>query len=164
MSALPTIIVALIITAFVGFYVVLPLVSGQQTTRHRTTDNEAAGQFRKQASLLAERQEIYEALRDLDFEYKTHKVAQDDYATQRYQLVARGVEILETLDALPSTNGTAPVDPIEAAIAAFRSGTPAPEQVQVLASSEEAAGFCPQCGQPVSADDHFCGSCGATLH
>lgn len=169
MSALPTLLVALIIAAFVGFYVVMPLVSRQQTTRRQSPGNEALDQLRLQADLLAERHEVYAALRELDFDYKTNKVAQDDYAAQRYQLVARGVEILETLDALPSTNGTAPVDPVEAAITAYRGGTPLQASVQATASEhvhtgdEQLGGFCPQCGQPVSVDDHFCGSCGAAL-
>lgn len=118
----------------------------------------AVSDARRRAELLQERNRLYAAIRDLDFDYKTNKVADDDYTAQRHTLMAEAVEVLQQLDALPADEEPAEVDPIEAAVAALRSGAPA-----VTPTTGQAATFCPQCGEPVAADDHFCGACGARL-
>lgn len=119
----------------------------------------AASEARQRAELLQERNRLYAAIRDLDFDYKTNKVADDDYALQRHALMAEAVEVLQQLDALPEDEAPAQADPIEAAIAALRSGAPVP----ATTAAGQGAAFCPQCGEPVTATDHFCGACGARL-
>ena len=118
--------------------------------------------MRKRADLLAERNRVYGAIRDLDVDYKTNKVSAVDYAAQRHELVAHGVEVLQQLDALPAADEAALEDPVEAAIVAFQAGGTA----EAAPASARQAGhtmFCPRCGERVEAGDQFCVSCGARL-
>jgi hypothetical protein len=66
------------------------------------------------SSLEDQLQRYVSAVRDLDFDYDTGKLAQEDYITQRKLLVGRGVSTLIQLDDLRQT------DPLEKEIAAFR--------------------------------------------
>ncbi len=75
--------------------------------------------------LISQREAILIELRDLDFDHETGKVSEDDYATQRARLVAKGVEILKALAAVSTTGRavSAPAsldDEIENAVAARR--------------------------------------------
>ncbi|MCZ6634992.1 MAG: hypothetical protein O7G87_16470 [bacterium] len=96
------------------------------------TDQEAIGQASKQEikrrQLLENREMIYEAIRELDFDYRMGKVEEDDYKTTRARYQARAVEVMKALD---KTNGRAePIsesapsksidDQIEQEIAALR--------------------------------------------
>ncbi len=54
-------------------------------------------------SLVEQRDAIYAALRDLDFDYETGKLTDEDYHTQREVWVQRGVNVLKALDATQQT-------------------------------------------------------------
>ncbi len=69
------------------------------------------------ARLQAEHESILVGVRDLDFDYQTGKLAEDDYLAQRENLMMRGVEILKQIDAQES-------EAIEAAIRAKRDVQP----------------------------------------
>jgi hypothetical protein len=72
--------------------------------------------------LIAQREAVLIELRDLDFDHETGKVSEDDYATQRARLVAKGVETLKALAAVKPGHA-APAnldDEIENAVAARR--------------------------------------------
>jgi hypothetical protein len=122
--------------------------------------------LRRKADLLARRNAIYAALRDLDFDYQTGKVSGEGYPARRRELVAQGVEALQELDRLPDLDESPEADPVEAAVLALRTGrVVAPSVVPEGAPSggRERAGYCPQCGKPVFEGDRFCGACGAKL-
>lgn len=78
--------------------------------------------------LTEQRDAIYSVIRDLDFDYETGKLGEDDYRLQREIWVQRGVEVLKVLDGLqPAADNGFPsavdVDldaQIEAAIASRR--------------------------------------------
>jgi hypothetical protein len=118
--------------------------------------------LRRKADLLARRNAVYAALRDLDFDYQTGKVGGEGYPARRRELVAQGVEALQELDRLPALDESPEADPVEAAVLALRTGRMvATEGVPEV--GREQAGYCPQCGKPVFEGDRFCGACGATL-
>lgn len=50
-------------------------------------------------TLLVQRDSIYKTIRDLDFDYETGKLTDEDYRSQREMWVERGVEVLKALDA-----------------------------------------------------------------
>jgi len=97
--------------------------------------------------LVSRREAVLTELRDLDFDYSTGKVNEDDYAAQRARLTANGAEVLRQLAAVKSA---APDDPLEKMIAARRQARPA----------APGAMFCPNCGKPLRAGDKFCAACG----
>jgi hypothetical protein len=152
-------LLSLIVVLMVAAYIVQPFFSNRRGDGRGRAGHRPASVLRRRADLLARRNEIYRAIRDLDFDYQTNKVSDEDYDGQRHALVAQGVEVLQQLDALPVLDESPETDPIEAAVAALRAGAAAPG----AAVEAGQAGFCGQCGAPVYAGDRFCGACGAAL-
>ena len=139
--------------------------------------------------LLAERERLLTALRDLDFDQATGKLPSDEYAAQRAELVAHGAAVLRRLDEVapgrapaPGADAAADLDAeIEQAIARQRApAAPAPARRPAAVEAEmeaavarrrqaPAAGrpgparFCGQCGRALRPDDRFCGGCGAPV-
>ncbi len=114
--------VSMALAIIIAAYIVQPLL-----VRSRASD--AADPERDR--LIAERNRLYDAIRDLDMDVQTGKVLEQDYRALRERYTARGVEILKQLDALrnggpktggPKTGRRAPgsADPVEAAIQARR--------------------------------------------
>lgn len=63
----------------------------------------AAQRQKTRMEYLEERQEqLYENLRDLNFEYKAGKYPEEDFATQRAQLEEETARLLAEIDALRS--------------------------------------------------------------
>jgi len=163
MSGLPAPVVALVILLLAAGYVSLPFLgrlSSERLRRPGGNQNSVAG---RRAALLRERNAAYDEMMSLEMDYKTDKVSANDYALQRYALMAKCVEVLKQLDSLPSARED---DPLERLIAAYRQGEPltaaAVQSTSVPAAAGEAR-FCAQCGAPAAAADRFCGTCGAKL-
>ena len=122
-------------------------------------------------ALLAQREQILVQLRDLDFDHTLGKLGEDDYAAQRAQLVAQGVEALKQLDALglslPAASAApASGDEIEAAIARRRHAGPtsaAAPAVSAVTPAAPAPVVCANCGRKATPGDQFCASCGQPL-
>jgi len=117
-------------------------------------------------TLLAQRDLVLTALRDLDFDHATGKITDEDYAPQRARLVAEGAAILKQLD----EHRVAPraLDSVEAAIRARRK-TPAraDSAIESAIAARRAAPLeritCSVCGAAAGAADKFCPKCGASL-
>ncbi len=154
----------------VGLYLATPLFDNR--TR-RTSEG-----TQEMSSLMAERDRVINALQELDFDFKLGKIPEEDYPTQRTDLLQKGAEILKKLDALaPAKSGGADAKTrLEKAVAARRTDATKAEAAPVsdddvesmLAARRKAhktksAGFCPRCGKPVMVSDHFCPSCGKAL-
>lgn len=159
-----TTLFALVVVLLTVAIVVQPLIIGSSSEDGTGVGRQAAA-LRERADLLAERNRLYAAIRDLDFDYTTNKISDEDYVYQRYTLVAQGVDVLQQLDLLPAADGS--TDAIEVAVAALgTNGTSQsatqPAQRRVPAGVP-AARFCPQCGGAVARSDKFCGSCGERL-
>ncbi len=84
------------------------------------------------------------ALRDLDFDFRTGKVSEEDYSTLRAGLLAEAAQSIQQEEARDAE--------IEALIQARRQ-----------ARGEQPASFCSQCGRPLKSGDLFCSSCGNRL-
>ena len=137
---IPTGLLALIAVLIVGVYIAQPLFSKQVGEGGGRAGHGTAAQLRLRAELLRRRNEIYAAIRDLDFDYKTNKVSEESYTAERYALVAQGVEVLQQIDTLPAPDEN---DPLEAAVAAVRSG-----QSPAAIDPDHADRYCPNCGEP----------------
>jgi hypothetical protein len=177
-----SLLVGLALLILVGFILAHPFLERQGVREQRVGAAEA---------VLAERDQVLDALRDLDFDHATGKITDEDYTPQRARLVAQGVALLKQLDSTDSVaadpaaasrpvNGASragPEDEIERAVAARRKprpgAGPAPARVesQIEAAvaarrrpaSAAAARTCPQCSAAAGAEDRFCAKCGAAL-
>jgi len=154
----------------VGLYLAAPLIfdSGRRST------NEESSEI---SSLMAERDRIINSLQELDFDFKLGKIPDEDYPTQRAELLQKGADILRKLDALQPQ----PIsdDEVEARIEQAAAARRADAAVKTESSSDDeiesmlaarrkgrkgrSAGFCPKCGKVVLVTDQFCANCGKAL-
>jgi hypothetical protein len=118
-------LIALAMVVIVAVYVAQPL---SVRSRARVEAGESPRE-----KLLAERDSLYAAMRDLDLDFQTGKLLEADYRAMRDTYAARGVEILKALDAAESVDRgprvtgrtSAAADEIEAAVLARRKPQPA---------------------------------------
>ena len=165
----------------VGLYLAAPLFDNRARRTSASTQ--------EASSLMAERDRVINALRELDFDFRLGKIPEEDYPTQRTDLLQKGADVLKKLDALtppsplrPSSAGRGKgeendaEDRLEKAVAARRADAAKAQAAQVSDDDIESllaarrkehktrsAGFCPRCGKPVMVSDHFCPSCGKAL-
>jgi len=181
-----SILLILSLFIFVALFVSRPLLS-----------TEAAGKVSVRAvdddelsHLLAERDRILNAIKELDFDYSLHKIPEAEYPIQRAALVHQGAEILKQLDEMgiiqpeTSNKSTASAPPqtketdskARTNLDEARNGRKRVETVgkvvdpndalEVIIANhrrnrkEKAAGFCSHCGCPLKVSDHFCPRCG----
>jgi rubrerythrin len=149
-----SILLAAALILLVALLIARPLIERAGLGERQPTQAEA---------LAAERETVVAALRELDFDHTTGKIAEEDYSVQRAALVAQGVALLKQLDEIsPQSPAQTLDDELEAAIRTAR------EKISEKISKEPSVSRpetlrCPQCGQPHQADDRFCSKCGATL-
>ena len=142
--------VAIICLMAIGLVVCVgePLVRRAAYTSHGREEHHGA------ESLVLQKEMLYVAIRDLEFDFQTGKVDQQDYGELRRQLEGEAVHILRQLDA---------VDPlvmfdneIERQVLGLRRR----HTSLVCGSSPE---VCPSCGTPLENGDNFCPTCGQAL-
>jgi hypothetical protein len=132
----------------------------------------------RQDQLTARRDAVYALIRELDADFQTGKITEEDFRAQRERYVMQGVSLLKQLDTLSSdgafekvrkSGGAALEAEIEAAVLELRQKPGFREHVPWRAVPgkpgfyEPATRFCTQCGQPAALEDNFCGQCGAPL-
>jgi hypothetical protein len=169
------ILVGLVILAIIGYYVSRPLVQPKRTAK---ADDAAL-------TLEARRDSLYTQIKELDLDYATGKINDEDYTRLRTELVGQAAAVLKQIDTGVPAEQSSTVsgdDEVEALIAARRKtrSTPTPKAAVSAADAgieaaiaarrkstvpvvEPAAFACPKCGKPAGADDAFCAKCGAAL-
>ena len=159
----------LAISIFVGVFLYMPFL---ERRARRVTEEE-----HETSALLAERERVFNSLQELEFDHSLGKVPEEDYPTQRANLLQKGADVLRKLDELAPIKVDGDKDSrIERAIAARRKNGAGQnpkdnldDDIESMISArrtgrkEKAAGFCPKCGKPVMASDKFCPSCGKSL-
>jgi rubrerythrin len=154
----------------VGLYLAAPLIFD---SRRRNTNEESS----EISSLMAERDRVINSLQELDFDFKLGKIPDEDYPTQRAELLQKGADILRKLDALqPQGISDEEVEArIEQAAAARRADAAvktesrSDDEIESMLAARRkerkgrSAGFCPKCGKAVLVTDQFCASCGKAL-
>jgi len=181
-----SILLILSLFIFVALFVSRPLLSTETAGKVsvRAVDDDDL------SHLLAERDRILNAIKELDFDYALHKIPEAEYPTQRAALIHQGAEILKQLDemgitqpeAINNSAVSAPTHTKETDSNArtnldeARNGRKRVEAVgkvvdpndelEVMIANrrrnreEKAAGFCTHCGCPLKVSDHFCPRCG----
>jgi len=167
MQAVP-LLFTLAVFILVAMYLYAPFMNRRA---RRVTEQE-----HETSALLAECDRVINSLQELDFDHNLGKIPDEDYPTQRANLLQKGAQILRRLDEIvPGSIQEDKEKSIEQAVAARRADASAakPEltddDLESMISSrrksrtEKSAGFCPKCGKPVMVTDRFCPSCGKSL-
>ena len=166
---LTAIFFTLAVLIFVGIYLYAPFM---ERRARRVTEEE-----HELSALMAERDRVINSLQELDFDYKLNKIPEEDYPTQRANLLQKGADILRQIDAIaPQPASAQAADArIEKAIAARRADASvarpevSDDDVESMIAArrksrkEKSSGFCPKCGKPIMVSDRFCPSCGKSL-
>lgn len=117
--------------------------------------------------LHAQRDAIYQAIRELRFDHQVGKVSETDFAAFDAQLRGQAARVLQQIDELRQAEADPALDAsLEAEIASLRQvngSRPARPASQPVPAGQAGPNFCPQCGQRLQAGDRFCGKCGAAL-
>lgn len=125
-----------------------PLVRRVSHTSHGREENNDAG------SLLLQKEMLYVAIRDLDFDFHTGKVDQKDYGELRRQLEREAVDILRQLDAVDPLVGFD--NEVERQVIGLR-------RRHISTARGSGQETCPSCSTPLESGDNFCPSCGQAL-
>lgn len=91
--------------------------------------------------------EIYESLRDLQFEYRVNKLSDEDYQTTKVELQKELARVLAEVDRIKSELG------VGAAVAVSAPAVSVPAVRNV----------CPSCGATFEKALKFCGECGKPM-
>lgn len=118
--------------------------------------------------LVAQRDAIYQAIRELRFDHQVGKVSEADYEAFNTQLRSQAVRVLKEIDGLKQAEADPDLDArLETEIAALRqvngSGPVQTAPASPVPADAAAPTFCPRCGQRLHGGDRFCGKCGAAL-
>jgi hypothetical protein len=116
--------------------------------------------------LQAQRDAIYQAIRELRFDHQVGKVSETDFAAFDAQLRGQAALVLQQIDALRQAEADPALDAsLEAEITALRqvNGSGPAKTALPAPAAKPTLNFCPQCGHRVQAGDRFCGKCGAAL-
>ncbi len=105
-----------------------------------------SSQDSKLQELHSRRDTTYSMLKELEFDYQSGILTEEDYQDLQKRYKRKGVSILKNIDHV-------------------REGTDLDDEVekQVMALRRTEGRFCPQCGEKHQADDRFCSSCGTRL-
>jgi rubrerythrin len=145
------VISGLIFTAVAG-YVLYPLLRRPPPTK--TSDAKMNGAV---GSLMEQRDAIYAALKELDFDFQTGKLSSEDYESLRQEYRQQAVAVLQQIDEVQKKGA---VDfELEAEIQIARARLKRQDKKQTARSS--ASWTCPECGRTMKANDYFCSGCGA---
>ncbi|HME10336.1 MAG TPA: hypothetical protein VKG25_25010 [Bryobacteraceae bacterium] len=94
--------------------------------------------------------QIYENLRDLQFEYRVGKLSDGDYQKTKLDLQKELAKVMAEID---SIQGAAPK---------FQPPKPSPKQ-EVKPAAPELADCCPHCDTRFAQPMKFCGACGKAM-
>jgi cell division protein FtsB len=165
MNIISIVVIALLIAATL-WWVLKPLWEGGSKTLERG----APLQQQTLAELEQRRNAIYTAIKDLELDFESNKISEDDYRQSRLRFTQQAAGILKQIDHLSQDMDARLDEEIDALLARFQADSPEKdENLQELARAEikrEAAApssTCPNCQQPVNPDDAFCHHCGASL-
>ena len=126
----------LILVGVVVAFVLQPVVQGARASLHREEDELTEAEAARRVALLA--------LRDVEYDFQTGKLDQDDYRTMKRQLSA------EALAAMKALEEEGAQESLEAEIAAVRQGL-------------RSGLVCGDCGQWNPQGSRFCGGCGSAM-
>ncbi|NMC14201.1 MAG: zinc-ribbon domain-containing protein [Chloroflexi bacterium] len=167
-----------------GILILVILVISQPFFNHKALP--VIGEDSKISPLLAEQDRIINILAELDFDHHVGKIDDENYHSQRNQLIAQGLQVLQQLESLKAGNISKNIAAIRKSHPNLDNSNPAQEtftrkrgrkwvlttpddDLEILLAarrrerSEKAGGFCPQCGTPVQLSDRFCPRCGESL-
>ncbi len=131
--------VALVLTVLTFAFVVYPFLKQRPRSVEPFEDD-------KMQELRSERDTTYSMLKELEFDFQSGVLTEEDYRDLEARYKGKAISILKGLDDLET-------------------GTDVDEEIErrVLVLRQTRGRFCSQCGTKTQEDDRFCPHCGASL-
>ncbi len=153
MDTLPLVIGGGLLATAVVLYILLPIVRGLEAPLHRMEEEETEDQHRRRVALSA--------LRDVEYDYATGKLDEEDYRDLKEELSVEALRILEGARDRQAAREEAPdidagdgaeADEIEAEIARIRRGLQEGRTCRSCAETNPpGSSFCARCGRELQA-------------
>lgn len=111
---------------------------------------------------------VLSALRDLDFDFRTGKVSEEDYTALRAQLVAEAALYFQSEKSVEDDQLEAMINARKASQSKVRECSHCGKKIETDSRFCSQCGTavgndCPSCGKTVQAEDLFCTTCGTKL-
>jgi hypothetical protein len=151
----------------IGVLVIVIVFVAQPFTTHWRARAQSSHEI---SALLAERERAINALLELDADNSIGKIPAEEYSSQRASLVRKGADILRQLDEIQKVQPVFVKETVKPVLAETYSNAPSDEDLEDLIYKRrtirqlKTAGFCSNCGKPVSKSDQFCPSCGQIIN
>lgn len=147
-----------LLAAAVVLYVLLPLIQGREAPLHRMEDEMSEEEYRRRLALSA--------LRDVEYDYATGKLDDQDYQQLKGELSLEALRILDGAGDGSDEGGTSgeggeaeSSDPLEREIARIRKGLREGRTCRVCAHvNPEGSRFCGRCGRELTREQEQAGS------
>ncbi|MFQ5703440.1 MAG: zinc ribbon domain-containing protein [Gemmatimonadales bacterium] len=131
-----------------------PLLVPRATTIHR-----APPRLERRRRLFHEKEAVYTAIKDLEFEYKTGKLSDEDYAELCNGYRAKAFALLKEISEGEPSPGDGPLPCAQCG----HVNPPASNFCEACGVAIPECGLCPSCEAAVEPGDRFCRSCGQPL-
>ena len=170
-------IVILIITALVALYIALPFFLRK---KYYVNDTLASSQSVNQSSvadrlisLNNQKETLYSAIRDIDFDYGLGKLSKDDYEELNNKYRDEAASVLKQIDDLEKEGGVQTFDQeLEQEILSYRKVSTSSigddaileEEISVFRAANINKQTCSECGAEYTLEDAFCSKCGVKLN
>jgi len=125
--------------------------------RHGEVSKALTAEARKRKNLGEQKERLYDAIKDLDFEHRAGKLSDADYQSVRADLMAQAAAVITQLDEVPVPAEPAPERPSRPEPPAASTKPPRQE-----VTAEEGP-TCSSCGQTNPAGAKFCFHCGERI-
>jgi hypothetical protein len=112
--------------------------------------------------LQSSKEEIYAAIKEMDFDRGMGKISDDDYRELKSQYTAKAVEILKESERA-KTEETDVESAIEKEVQRLRGKKTGKGKTEKSQETARQINFCPQCGKKVAPNNRFCQGCGMNL-
>ncbi len=132
----------------------LVIFIGEPLVRREAPPPLGSAQEHEVEQLTLQKETLYTAIYDLDFDYHTGKVDRQDYTALRQDLEGEAIETLRALDA---------VDPLAALDSEIEQRIAALRQSASGDREGETQTMCPRCETVLQGDENFCAACGEPL-
>ncbi len=134
-----TVFVAVVLTVLAFVFIAYPLFK-------RRSRSVGSSQDEKLQELHSKRDTTYSMLKELEFDYQSGILSEEDYRDLEGRYKRKAISILRNVDDLGK-------------------GSNVEEEIerQVLELRRDKGKFCPQCGARCQDEDRFCSRCGTSL-
>ena len=121
--------------------------------RHGEVSRTLTPEAQERKNLSEQKERLYDAIKDLDFEHGAGKLSDADYQSVRADLVAQAAAVISQIDALPAS----------AESSSERQPSPKQPKQPKEEVTEEEGPTCASCGQTNPAGAKFCFQCGERI-